>query len=85
MKTYQSYPLETITKEDIDGIEFYSTEDALRIAAAVKPIHIVLGNDDIPTLYYRDERNPETGEVEYSIHAVDVDVIKFLWKSQIEG
>lgn len=76
---FDKKPLESITKEDIKKIFLYSTVGELRRATSTKPTEMVEATDSVPRLYYREERNPESNKVQYTVHAIDADVIKFLW------
>lgn len=71
-------PLKKLTVEDVQRLTIHATRSSIRRAGAVKPMTVVPGTEEVPTLYYVQEMNPDTKEVEWSIHALSADVTRFL-------
>jgi hypothetical protein len=71
-------PLKELTVEDVQRLVIHATRSSIRRAGAVKPMVVVAASEKVPTLYYVQEMNPETKEVEWSIHALSADVTRFL-------
>jgi hypothetical protein len=85
MKNFTEKPLQSVTAEDIDNIYIHMTYGGLRRATAVKPTEMYPATEELPTLYYTEERNPETKEIEYSIHAITADILRFLLKKEVSS
>lgn len=83
MKLFDKKPVSNLTKEDIDSIQLHMTYGGLKRATAIKPSEMFEATENLPTLFYVDEKDPKTSDIKYSIHAVTADVLKWIWKKNI--
>ena len=77
-------PLEKLSKEDIEKLQLHSVHDSIRRVAGDAPAYYydekTLG---FPVIYIKESNDPNVDD--WSIHAVDIDVIKYLLKGSTEG
>lgn len=71
-------PIKELTLEIIDGIKIHTTQSSLRNAVAMLDVKMVPGSESMPTLYYACEKNPESGNFEWTIHAIAGDITRYL-------
>lgn len=78
MEKFDFTPLTQLSVDDVKRLEIHATRSSIRRAAAVKPMVCIPASETVPTLYYIQEVDPKTKEVSYSIHALSVDITRYL-------
>lgn len=78
METVNLTPIKELTLDNVNQLVIHTTRSSIRRAAAVKPMVSYPATDKVPALYYVQEIDPETKEQSWSIHALSVEVSKFL-------
>jgi hypothetical protein len=79
MRTIETFPIEEMTKDLLDIVNFHSNYDQLKSYVGPKELFKVEATETMPTLYYVKE-----AENAYSVHAVDTNIIKFNWMNSAE-
>lgn len=78
MENVNLTPITELTLDNVNQLVIHTTRSSIRRAAAVKPMVTYPATDKVPELHYIQNIDPDTKEVTWSIHALSVEVSKFL-------